>query len=158
MVVHPQRVQEENGEEWMRENFVGTGPFQVDEWIRDNRAVFTKSGHHWEFDPAPVSGLITGKLGATVQLAIAGLGLRADNRRPLGVLSATRRGGPLDYLGNDTCGLMCAHGRAASNAADAANTVSSSPGLPMMCSPTGIPSESNPHGMLAAVNPIVLIG
>ena len=63
MVVHPQRAQEENGEEWMRENFVGTGPFQVDEWIRDNRAVFTKSGHHWEFDPAPVSGLITGKLG-----------------------------------------------------------------------------------------------
>ena len=52
MVVHPQKAQEENGEDWMRENFVGTGPFQVDEWIRDDRAVFTKSGHHWEFDPA----------------------------------------------------------------------------------------------------------
>ena len=52
MVVHPQRAQEENGEDWMRENFVGTGPFQVDEWIRDDRAVFTKSGIHWEFDPA----------------------------------------------------------------------------------------------------------
>ena len=52
MVVHPQKAQEDNGEDWMRENFVGTGPFQVEEWIRDDRAVFTKSGHHWEFDPA----------------------------------------------------------------------------------------------------------
>ena len=52
MVVHPQKAQEDNGEDWMRENFVGTGPFQVDEWIRDDRAIFTKSGHHWEFDPA----------------------------------------------------------------------------------------------------------
>ncbi len=52
MVIHPQRAQEENGEDWMRENFVGTGPFQVDEWIRDDRAVFTKSGHHWQFDPS----------------------------------------------------------------------------------------------------------
>ena len=52
MVVHPQKAQDENGEDWMRENFVGTGPFQVEEWIRDDRAVFTKSGHHWQFDPA----------------------------------------------------------------------------------------------------------
>ena len=28
----------------------------------------------------------------------------------------------------------------------------------MMCSPIGIPSESKPHGTLAAVKPIVLIG
>ena len=83
MVVHPQRAQEENGEDWMRENFVGTGPFQVDEWIRDDRAVFTKSGHHWEFDPAVekviilampedatrVAALKTGELDAT-ELAI----------------------------------------------------------------------------------------
>ena len=52
MVVHPQKAQEENGEDWMRENFVGTGPFRVDEWIRDDRAVFTKTGQHWGFDPA----------------------------------------------------------------------------------------------------------
>ena len=52
MVVHPEKAQADNGEDWMRENFVGTGPFQVEEWIRDDRAVFTKSGHHWEFDPA----------------------------------------------------------------------------------------------------------
>ncbi len=52
MVVHPQKAQEDNGEDWMRENFIGTGPFQVDEWIRDDRAVFTKSGQHWQFDPA----------------------------------------------------------------------------------------------------------
>jgi ABC-type transport system substrate-binding protein len=83
MVVHPQRAQEENGEDWMRENFIGTGPFQVEEWIRDDRAVFTKSGHHWEFDPAieriiiqempedatRVAALKTGELDAT-ELAI----------------------------------------------------------------------------------------
>lgn len=83
MVVHPQRAQEENGEDWMRENFIGTGPFQVEEWIRDDRAVFTKSGHHWEFDPAVerivilampedatrVAALRTGELDAT-ELAI----------------------------------------------------------------------------------------
>ena len=83
MVVHPQKAQEDNGEDWMRENFVGTGPFQVDEWIRDDRAVFTKSGHHWEFDPSVekviilampedatrVAALKTGELDAT-ELAI----------------------------------------------------------------------------------------
>ncbi len=83
MVVHPQKAQEDNGEDWMRENFVGTGPFQVDEWIRDDRAVFTKSGIHWEFDPAVekviilampedatrVAALKTGELDAT-ELAI----------------------------------------------------------------------------------------
>ena len=83
MVIHPKRAQEENGEDWMRENFIGTGPFQVEEWIRDDRAIFTKSGHHWEFDPAVeriviqampedatrVAALRTGELDAT-ELAI----------------------------------------------------------------------------------------
>jgi ABC-type transport system substrate-binding protein len=51
MVVHPQAAQEQNGEDWMRENFIGTGPFQVESWVRDDRAVFTRFDNHWEFDP-----------------------------------------------------------------------------------------------------------
>ena len=50
-------------------------------------------------DRAPVSGLIWGKLGATVQLAIAAWVFAVLTGVPLGVLSATRRGGALDYLG-----------------------------------------------------------
>ena len=83
MVVHPQKAQEDNGEDWMRENFVGTGPFKVEEWIRNDRAVFSKSGHHWSLDPAVervviqempedatrVAGLRTGELDAA-ELAI----------------------------------------------------------------------------------------
>lgn len=50
-------------------------------------------------DRAPVFGLITGKLGATVQLAIAAWVFAVLTGVPLGVLSATRRGGFLDYIG-----------------------------------------------------------
>ncbi len=83
LVVHPEAAQEQNGEDWMRENFVGTGPFEVDEWIRDDRAVFTKFEDHWQFDPqidrviirsmpedaTRVAALKTGELDA-VELAI----------------------------------------------------------------------------------------
>ena len=58
----------------------------------------------------------------------------------------------------DTGGLICIQGLARSKAADAASTVSSSPLRPMMCSPIGMPSDVKPHGMLAAVWPIVFIG
>ena len=50
-------------------------------------------------DRAPVYGLIKGKLGATVQLAIAAWVFAVITGIPLGVLSAIRRGGPLDYIG-----------------------------------------------------------
>lgn len=50
-------------------------------------------------DRAPVFGLITGKLGATVQLAIAAWVFAVFTGVPLGVLSATKRGGVLDYFG-----------------------------------------------------------
>ena len=50
-------------------------------------------------DRAPVSGLIRGKLGATVQLAILAWVFAVVTGVPLGVLSATRRGGALDYIG-----------------------------------------------------------
>jgi ABC-type transport system substrate-binding protein len=51
-VIHPARALEEEGEEWMRDNFIGSGPFQVDSWARDDRAVFSKFADHWAFDPA----------------------------------------------------------------------------------------------------------
>lgn len=50
-------------------------------------------------DRAPVFGLIVGKLGATVQLAIAAWLFAVITGVPLGVLSATRRGSFLDYTG-----------------------------------------------------------
>ena len=46
---------------------------------------------------------------------------------------------------------MWAHGRARSNAADAARTVASSPGRPRTCRPMGSPSDDMPQGTLAAV-------
>ncbi|MCL0054512.1 ABC transporter permease [Dehalococcoidia bacterium] len=50
-------------------------------------------------DRTKVSKLISDKLGATVQLAIAAWVFAAVTGIPLGVLSATRRGGFWDYLG-----------------------------------------------------------
>ncbi len=50
-------------------------------------------------DRAPVYGLIKGKLGATAQLAAAAWIFAVVTGVPLGVLSATRRGGALDYVG-----------------------------------------------------------
>ena len=36
------------GEAWMLDNIVSTGPFQVDEWVQDDRAVLTKVDYdHW---------------------------------------------------------------------------------------------------------------
>lgn len=50
-------------------------------------------------DRTPVFNLIKGKLGATTQLAITAWLFAVITGVPLGVLSATRRGGVLDYLG-----------------------------------------------------------
>lgn len=55
-------------------------------------------------------------------------------------------------------GLKCDHGFTASKAADAAITVSSSPYFPIMCNPTGRPSDVIPAGMLAAGFPAEFIG
>lgn len=43
-----QEVFERMGEDWMLDNIVSTGPFQVDEWVQDDRAVLTKVDYdHW---------------------------------------------------------------------------------------------------------------
>lgn len=52
LVVHPKKAFEENGEDWMRDNLIATGPFQVDSWVRDDRAVFTRFDDHWSITPA----------------------------------------------------------------------------------------------------------
>jgi len=41
------KAYDEKGEDWMRENIIGTGPFQVVEWIRDDRAVLEALPNHW---------------------------------------------------------------------------------------------------------------
>ncbi len=39
------------GEDWMRENIIGTGPFQVLEWVKDDRAVLEALPQHWDAVP-----------------------------------------------------------------------------------------------------------
>lgn len=38
---------EENGEEWLQDNPVGTGPFLFKEWIRDEKVVFERNPNYW---------------------------------------------------------------------------------------------------------------
>ncbi len=42
----------QNGEVWMRDNIVSTGPFEVDEWVQDDRVVLTAVDYdHWFATP-----------------------------------------------------------------------------------------------------------
>lgn len=50
-VTHPKAAFDKNGEEWMKDNFIGTGPFQVDSWVREDRAVFSVFREHWSIKP-----------------------------------------------------------------------------------------------------------
>ncbi len=38
---------DEKGEEWMRDNVVATGPYQVEQWTRDDRIVLSRVENHW---------------------------------------------------------------------------------------------------------------
>lgn len=52
VVIHSKKAFDEaGGEEAMRDTFISTGPYEVDSWIRDDRAVFSKFGDHWSLDP-----------------------------------------------------------------------------------------------------------
>lgn len=45
------KVLDTKGEDWMRENIISDGPFQVVEWIRDDRAILEKRPDgHWRID------------------------------------------------------------------------------------------------------------
>ena len=37
-----------NGADWMRENIICTGPYEVEEWIQQDRAVLTAVSDHWD--------------------------------------------------------------------------------------------------------------
>ena len=46
------RAYDEMGEDWLRENIVSTGPFEVDQWVQDDRAVLSRVSYdHWYKDP-----------------------------------------------------------------------------------------------------------
>lgn len=38
---------EKNGEEWLQEHPVGTGPFVFDKWIKGEKAIFTRNENYW---------------------------------------------------------------------------------------------------------------
>ena len=43
---------DDNGEEFLRDNIISTGPFEVSEWVQDDRAVLTAVTYdHWFADP-----------------------------------------------------------------------------------------------------------
>ncbi len=43
---------DQNGVEWLRDNIVSTGPFEVVEWVQDDRAVLSAVGYdHWFANP-----------------------------------------------------------------------------------------------------------
>jgi len=45
------KAYDENGEEWMRENIVATGPFEALEWVRDDHATLVARDSHWRKVP-----------------------------------------------------------------------------------------------------------
>ena len=45
---------DEKGEDWVRDNVVATGPFQIEEWLRDESyTVVNREGTHWNSDLEP---------------------------------------------------------------------------------------------------------
>lgn len=47
---------DEKGEDWSRDNIVATGPFQVEEWLRDESyTIVNREGTHWDSDLEPKS-------------------------------------------------------------------------------------------------------
>ena len=45
---------DEKGEDWVRDNVVATGPYQIEEWLRDESyTVFNREGTHWNSDLEP---------------------------------------------------------------------------------------------------------
>lgn len=51
LLIHSKQAFDKNGEEWMKDNVVATGPLQVESWVRDDRAVLTRFDQHWKYKP-----------------------------------------------------------------------------------------------------------
>ncbi len=49
--VFSKRACDQNGMDWCRENIIGTGPFEVREWIKDDRIVLDAVQSHWDRVP-----------------------------------------------------------------------------------------------------------
>ena len=46
--VFSKKVFDERGADWMRENIIGTGPYEVDEWRQSDSATLNAAGSHWD--------------------------------------------------------------------------------------------------------------
>jgi ABC-type transport system substrate-binding protein len=51
VVIHSKKAYEENGEDKMKDIFVSTGPYEINIWTMDDRAVLEKTGNHYSKDP-----------------------------------------------------------------------------------------------------------
>jgi len=49
--VTSKKAYDDKGEDWAKDNYIGTGPFQVDSWTRDDNAVFSRFDEHWKYKP-----------------------------------------------------------------------------------------------------------
>ncbi|MBU9723021.1 MULTISPECIES: ABC transporter substrate-binding protein [Bacillaceae] len=48
---------QEHGEEWLRDNPVGTGPYVFKEWIKDEKIVFERNDNYWMEDKPYLDGI-----------------------------------------------------------------------------------------------------
>ena len=46
--VFSKKVFDERGADWMRENIIGTGPYEVDEWRQSDSATLNAASEHWD--------------------------------------------------------------------------------------------------------------
>lgn len=46
--VFSKKVFDERGADWMRENIIGTGPYEVDEWRQSDSATLNAASDHWD--------------------------------------------------------------------------------------------------------------
>ena len=46
--VFSKKVFDERGADWMRENIIGTGPYEVDEWRQSDSATLNATSSHWD--------------------------------------------------------------------------------------------------------------
>lgn len=46
--IFSKKAYDEKGADWMRENIIGTGPYEVQEWTQQDRALLTAVSDHWD--------------------------------------------------------------------------------------------------------------
>ena len=71
--VFSKKAHDDMGEEWVRDNIVATGPYQVEEWLRDEHyTIVNREGTHWlpELEPKTDSIKIVGVSEPTTRAAL----------------------------------------------------------------------------------------